>query len=214
MKRVIRIACVTRRWFIVFTVATLAIVYFPQAALAQASHVQWDIISLTFDPVSGAPIASSGGIASARAADNSMITMTGTGTFVAPAGGAGSNASATGGGIWEIIDAAENLEGSGMYWVTGLVRWDREPAGVLPSVVVDAIGNPDERSAGLAVLRIQYDDGSRGILVVNCTLPGSPATIPEGISATKGFVDYFDVQLPATDEFEDANRTIFHVRGR
>ena len=214
MKRVIRIACVTRRWFIVFTVATLAIVYFPQAALAQASHVQWDIISLTFDPDTGAPIASSGGIASARAVDGSMITMTGTGTFVAPAGGAGSNASATGGGTWEIIDAAENWEGSGMYWVTGLVRWDREPTGALPPGVGDAIGNPEERSAGLAVLRIQYDDGSRGILVVNCTLPGSPTTIPEGISATKGFVDYFDVQLPATDEFEDANRTIFHVRGR
>lgn len=207
MKRVIRIACVTRRWFIVFTVATLAIVYFPQAALAQASHVQWDIISLDFGPP---PVASSGGIASARAVDNSMITMTGTGTFVAPAGGAGSNASATGGGTWETFDAAGASAGSGMYWVTGLVRWDREPTGALPSFVGDAIGNPDERSAGLAVLRIQYDDGSRGILVVNCTLPGSPATIPEGISATKGFVDYFDVQLPAG---VDANRTVFHVRG-
>ncbi len=208
MKRVIRIACVTRRWFIVFTVATLAIVYFPQAALAQASHVQWDIISLDFGPP---PVASSGGIASARAVDNSMITMTGTGTFVAPAGGAGSNASATGGGTWETFDAAGASTGSGMYWVTGLVRWDREPAGALPPVVIDAIGNPDETSAGLAVLRIQYDDGSRGILVVNCTLPGSPATIPEGISATKGFVDYFDIQLPAPSV--DANRTVFHVSG-
>lgn len=208
MKRVIRIACVTRRWFIVFTVATLAIVYSPQAALAQASHVQWDIISLDFGPP---PVASSGGIASARAVDNSMITMTGTGTFVAPAGGAGSNASATGGGTWETFDAAGASAGSGMYWVTGLVRWDREPTGALPSFVGDAIGNPDERSAGLAVLRIQYDDGSRGILVVNCTLPGSPATIPEGISATKGFVDYFDVQLPAGGV--DTNRTVFHVRG-
>jgi len=139
-----------------------------------------------------------------------MITMTGTGTFVAPAGGAGSNASATGGGTWETFDAAGASAGSGMYWVTGLVRWDREPTGALPPFVGDAIGNPDERSAGLAVLRIQYDDGSRGILVVNCTLPGSPATIPEGISATKGFVDYFDVQLPAG---VDANRTVFHVRG-
>lgn len=210
MKRVIRIACVTRRWFIVFTVATLAIVYFPQAALAQASHVQWDIISLVFAP---GPVASSGGIASARAVDSSMITMTGTGTFVAPAGGAGSNASATGGGTWETFDADGIFVGSGMYWVTGLVRWDREPTGALPPGVGDAIGNPDERSAGLAVLRIQYDDGSRGILVVNCTLPGSPATIPEGISATKGFVDYFDVQLPAMP-FENENRTIFHVRGR
>ncbi len=176
-------------------------------ALAQASHVQWDIISLDFGPP---PVASSGGIASARAVDNSMITMTGTGTFVAPAGGAGSNASATGGGTWETFDAAGASTGSGMYWVTGLVRWDREPTGALPPFVGDAIGNPDERSAGLAVLRIQYDDGSRGILVVNCTLPGSPATIPEGISATKGFVDYFDVQLPGP---VDANRTVFHVRG-
>ena len=179
-------------------------------ALAQASHVQWDIISLDFGPP---PVASSGGIASARAADSSMITMTGTGTFVAPAGGAGSNASATGGGTWETFDAVGSYAGSGMYWVTGLVRWDREPAGALPSVIIDAIGNPDETSAGLAVLRIQYDDGSRGILVVNCTLQGSPATIPEGISATKGFVDYFDVQLPAMP-FENENRTIFHVRGR
>ena len=74
----------------------------------------------------------------------------------------------------------------------------------------DNIGDPAERSAGLAILRIEYSDGSKGTLTVHCRLAGTPATMPEGISATKGFVNYFQVQPPVAGV--NANRTLFHVR--
>ena len=64
--------------------------------------------------------------------------------------------------------------------------------------------------AGLAVLRIQYSDGERGILVVSCHLAGTPDSVFEGITASKGFVDYFNSQAPIPGV--DANRTLFHVR--
>jgi hypothetical protein len=56
------------------------------------------------------------------------------------------------------------------------------------------------------VLRIAYSDGSDGILVVSCNLP-FPAPNPqmfEGITATKGFVDY-KAPVPG-------GVTLFHVR--
>lgn len=43
----------------------------------------------------------------------------------------------------------------------------------------------------LAVLRITYSDGQRGVLFVSCALLGTPSTVYEGAHATKGFVDYF-----------------------
>ena len=64
---------------------------------AQASHVRWDIINVTFDTPH---VVSAGGMASARARDDSMITLTGRGTFVAAAGGAGRSSATTGGGRW------------------------------------------------------------------------------------------------------------------
>lgn len=195
----------TRRCVVVLAVVALSIVDWELVASAQATHVQWDIISLGGVP----PAASPGGVASATANDGSMITTTGTGTFVAPAGGAGSDGSATGGGTWETFAPGGAPTGSGTYWVTGLVRWDRAP-GSLPTPPFDNIGNPAERSAGLAVLRVEYSDGSRGVLVVSCRLAGSPAAMPEGISATKSFVDYYSVLPPMPGV--DANRTLFHVR--
>jgi len=61
----------------------------------------------------------------------------------------------------------------------------------------------EDASAGLVILSILYSDGERGILVVSCTLPGSPATVFEGITVSKGFVDFFNpVQ---------ALQTLFHV---
>ena len=193
-----------RRRLVVLAVAGFSIVHWGSVASAQATHVQWDIISVSGVPPSWFP----GGIASAAANDGSMITMTGTGTFVAPAGGAGSNSGATGGGAWETFGPGGGSTGSGTYWVTGLVRWHVAPG--LPPPPSDNIGDPAERSAGLVVLRIEYSDGSRGVLVVSCRLVGSPASMPEGISATKGFVDYFAVLPPVPGV--DANRTLFHVR--
>jgi hypothetical protein len=191
----------TRRWLLVLTIATLTIGYSLPVASAQATHVRWDIISIV-------PPFSPGGPAFAAANDASKIKLTGAGTFVAPATGDESNA-VTGGGTWETFDPAGNSTGSGFYEVVGLVRWDLAP-GALPPTVPDLIGNPNERSAGLAVLRIRYSDGSRGILVVSCRLPGAPLSMPEGVSASKGFVDYFAFQPPVPGV--DANRTLFPVR--
>jgi len=52
-----------------------------QFAFAQAAHVRWNIISVDFV----AHTANVGGMASATANDGSYITLTGSGTFVAPA---------------------------------------------------------------------------------------------------------------------------------
>ena len=49
-------------------------------------------------------------------------------------------------------------------------------------------------------------------MVVNCRFPASPPTIPEGITASKGFVHYFDPQpVNTAPPFVDANRTVFHI---
>src|SRR5213080_2501742 len=67
------------------------------ATAGGAQHVRWDIISLQ----GGAPPGplNPGGHASAMAPDGDTITLTGTGTFVAPASQRGSS-DTTGGGTW------------------------------------------------------------------------------------------------------------------
>lgn len=197
----------TRGWLLGIAVVLLSITATASPAFGQAAHVRWDIVSLnpptdfTADP---------GGIASAQANDGSKIVLTGAGTFVAPAGGSGTSGAVTGGGTWETFDVSNVSTGNGTYWVTGLVRWEHAP-GFLPTPpFLDNIGDPAEKSAGLAVLRIQYSDGERGILVVSCRLVGTPDSVFEGITASKGFVDYFDPGDPVPGV--DANRTLFHVR--
>jgi len=66
-----------------------------------------------------------------------------------------------------------------------------------------------ERSNGNAVLRIQYSDGSGGILGIGCHGPGAPDGIEEGVIATKNFVTYWTGQAPVAGV--DANRTTFHL---
>jgi len=58
-------------------------------------------------------------------------------------------------------------------------------------------------------LRIQYSDGEQGILVVSCHLVGTPDSVFEGITASKGFVTYWNAEPPLPGV--DANRTLFHV---
>jgi hypothetical protein len=112
--------------------------------------------------------------ASASAADGSMITLTGSGTFHPD-----DPDEVTGGGTWAV-----STGGSGSFKVTNLVRFSLAPGRVSdPSI-----------HAGLAFLRVTYSDGSRGILAVSCMLPGTPANVAEGITASKGFVDYFNLQ--------------------
>ena len=74
----------------------------------------------------------------------------------------------------------------------------------------DNIGNPADVRAGLAVLKISYNDGSDGVLIVSCQIAGTPAAVFEGITASKGFVDYWNREVPPTPP-GNANRTLFHV---
>lgn len=164
------------------------------------TRVRWDIVSINFEEGT----INEGGIASARAVDGSKITMTGKGTFRP-----GEPTRVTGGGTYELFDKDGNAAGSGTYVVTRLVHWKLAPGE--PPDLEDNIGNPENRAAGLAVLKVRYSDGERGTLVVNCHLNGTPDSVPEGISAAKGFVDYYNVELPPAPP-GDENRTLFHVR--
>ena len=178
----------------------LLLTTFAGAAAGQAQHVRWDIISTTGVPPT--PI-NPGGHASATAANGGdTITLTGSGTFVAPASGGGSGA-ATGGGTWTTTSG-----GSGTYTVTGLVSW--QPANAQTNV--GFIDNIDEgtRTNGTAVLDIAFSDGSEGVLTVGCHGPGAPPGIFEGIATTKGFKTYYTVPAPVAGV--DAGRTLFHVR--
>ena len=195
------------KWLPLVAVLVLSIIATAHGAFGQAQQVRWDIASVnpptdfSFDP---------GGLASAVANDGSKIVLTGAGTFVAPAGGSGTSGAVTGGGTWQTFNASNVSTGNGTYWATGLARWDQAP-GFLPTPpFLDNIGDPAERSAGLAVLRIEYSDGERGILVLSCHLVGTPDSVFEGITATKGFVPYMFPELPV--DGVDANRTLFHVR--
>lgn len=197
-----------RGWMFGIAVVLLSLTTAVSPAFSQAGHGRWDIVSIDFSIGPPRPL-NSGGVASALANDGSRIVLTGAGTFVAPAGGGGADSGVTGGGTWETFNAGNVSTGSGTYWVTGLVRWDQAP-GLFPSNIIDNIGDPSEASAGLAVLRVQYSDGEQGILVVSCMLAGTPVRVFEGITASKGFVDYFNSQAPIP--LVDANRTLFHVR--
>ena len=169
----------------------------------QAAHVRWDIINLT-----PGPTVNPGGQASAMNNIGETITFTGTGTFVDPSGRGGTSSAVTGGGNWTITTASGSS--SGTYEVRGLVRFEEAP-GVFPGAV-DNIGSPADFRSGLAVLRIEYNDGELGILVVSCSLVGSPATIFEGITASKGFTDFWKAQPPSgSPTTANANRTLFHV---
>ena len=114
----------------------------------------------------------------ALAADNSRINLTGTGTFEVKPG----NPHVTGGGTWTTLAPNGTATGSGTYEVTDLARFDLAPG---------AVPNPTIR-AGLAFLNIEYSDGEEGILVVSCHLAGTPDSVPEGISASKGFTNYWN----------------------
>jgi hypothetical protein len=168
-----------------------------------AMHVRWDIISLVGGNLPGP--ANPGGSASASAPNGGdTITLTGTGTFVAPAGHKGESGAVTGGGTWHT-----STGGSGTYSVTALVSFVLANAQATTPPLTDNIGG-GVRSNGTAVLKIRYSDGSTGVLTVGCHGPGAPAGIFEGIATTKGYVTYYNVPAPVAGV--DAGRTIFHVR--
>lgn len=179
----------------------------------RASTFRWDIIHIvTFSPSGN--VIDVGGKGSASAQNKSTITLTGSGTFTV-----GDSDDVTGGGTWQTVaPPPEPATHSGTYRVTRLVRFDVAP-GAQTKNAKDLIGDGTlaDNRGGLAILRIAYSDGSKGILVVSCDLPGNPPPGPagspdslfEGITASKGFVDYWNRAAPVPGV--DGNRTLFHV---
>ena len=196
------------RWISTIVLVSLALLLAMTVGLplvqGRAEFARWDIISL--DPTTTPPTVSSGGVAFAAARNPSTLTikLTGSGTFVSPASG-GSSHAVTGGGTWETFSDSTST-GSGTYDVVELVNY--QFANFQTGEFIDLIGNTDQRANGNVVLRIEYSDGSEGILGVGCHGPGAPGGIVEGVIATKDFVTYWDAQAPVGDV--DANRTIFH----
>jgi hypothetical protein len=166
----------------------------------QATY-RWDIVSIDFSTGT----VSAGGIASARASDNSKITLTGSGTFRKKPG----RNHISGGGTWKTFAPNGDATGSGSYHVTKLVHFEQAPGS--PPPLTDRIGELEDARAGLVVLKIAYSDGSEGTLVVSCHLVGTPDSLFEGVTATKGFVPYWNPEAPV--DGVDANRTLFHLLG-
>jgi len=183
---------------------------FASTASGSAQHVRWDIVSVSPIPIAPPPPVTfnPGGVATAQTPEGATITLTGSGTFVAPASGGGSNA-VTGGGTWSISGGG----GSGTYEVTGLVAWEfGSPQSLLIGgfPVIDNTGDTTERANGTAVLRVKFSDGKWGVLTVGCHGPGAPAGIFEGIATTKGFTTFYNVPVPLPNV--NSGRTLFHVR--
>lgn len=186
---------------------------------------RWDIVHISsFSPVT----ANAGGSASALSNDCATvmmvttcakITVTGSGTFML-----GDPDNVSGGGNWQTFDKTGASTGSGTYKVTKLLRFTTAP-GTQTSTLVDNIGNGTltDNRAGLAFFSIKYFDnlgnpGEKGVLVVSCHLNGNPPpqgpdaappSVFEGITASKGFVDYWNRVAPVGGV--DGNRTLFHV---
>ena len=189
---------------ITLAVAVLALTSLTdRAAAGTGNHLmRWDIISVDFSTGT----LSAGGVASARANDGSKITLTGFGTFRS---NPGNPQDVTGGGMWTTFDSdGTTVTGGGDYEVTGFVSFEVSPG--TPPLPNDNIGILADNRAGLLIVEIAYDDGSEGTLVVSCHLVGTPNSVFEGITATKGFVDYWNREAPPAPP-GDANRSTFHV---
>ena len=187
----------------------LAVVLPFSAAAGGAQHVRWDIVHVSPIPIAPPPPVTfdPGGVASATTPDGETITLTGSGTFVAPSGSNGGSGAVTGGGTW-----TTSTGGSGTYEVKELVAWEFASTQTLligGFPVTDNTGDTTERANGVAVLRIEFSDGQSGVLTVGCHGPGAPPGIFEGIATTKGYKTYYNVPAPPADV--DVGRTLFHV---
>lgn len=212
-------------------VSIIALAFFclgasPVLAGDHETKVRWDIVQISFS-ASGVPTVSAGGVSTSVAAciplqggaDNSTITLKGSGTFEP-----GEPHHVTGGGTWATAPGAVSdcppptppapthpgteLPASGTYTVTGFLFWKMSRSDFAATGIIDGIGNPADVQTGLAVLRVHYSDGEDGILTISCTFgPPTPPSVFEGTTATKGFVDYSN---PISNTGLDGN-TFFHV---
>jgi hypothetical protein len=162
-------------------------------------RVTWDIVSIV------PPCVSRGGHAGAKTEDGAHIDVTGHGTF--PNADRCSK-KVTGGGTWKITPGSSGdprcFMGSGTYRVIELLSWHTAPGGSLAGTgLQDCTGDSGTPSAGLATLRVHFDNGQRGTLTVSCHLPGAPNCMFEGITATMAFEDFWNHDL--------GGFTLFHV---
>jgi hypothetical protein len=192
-----------RRWFRISLILLVSPLIFALAGAngdgdRKETTYRWDIIKISN---SNPPTVFEGGFASALANDGSSITVTGHGTFEPR-----EPDEVTGGGAWTTYAPdGKTVTGNGTYRVQQLVRFDPAP-GVMTAGTVDNIpgakGDLTDNRAGLMFVRIAYSDGSKGVLVFSCGLDGSPASIFEGVTASKGYTDYWN-SLPGL--------TVFHI---
>jgi hypothetical protein len=192
-----------RRWFRISLILLVLPLIFAFAGAngdgdRKETKYRWDIVNI---PNSNPPTALEGGFASALANDGSSITLTGHGTFEPREPN-----EVTGGGAWTTYAPnGTTVTGNGTYRVQQLVRFDLAP-GVLTGTVdkiPGAKGDLTDTRAGLMFVRIAYSDGSNGVLVFSCGLDGSPASIFEGVTASKGYTDYWNSL--------QGNITLFHI---
>lgn len=186
------------------------------ASAAESDLVRWDIIHVLPVPPANGSVFTAGGEASAFAyftpgtPSTAKITLTGFGTFVAPASG-GTSSEVSGGGTWET--SGEGLPAArGTYKVTRVVSWAFANLQAAAPAFVDNIANSADRANGTAVFLVEYSDGAQGTLGVGCHGPGAPNGILEGIIATKGYITYWNGELPVGNA--DKNRTLFHIAAR
>lgn len=171
------------------------------AALAGGDNglYRWDISNIL---VPGGFCAQEGGSASSKSRDGARITVQGSGTF---RDGPGMSQNVTGGGSYTITAGTATPAESGTYEVVRFVSFDVAP-GTIP--IPDCIGDAEDARAGRLTVAILFSDGTDGVLEVGCRLLGSPNSIMEGITATKGFVTFWNHEEPAPGV--EGNRTLFH----
>jgi hypothetical protein len=198
--------------------ALLAVVAMSSIHAADCNRIRWDLQHVDFStsPVTLSP----GGTAFASADANNQITFTdSSGTFVARSSARTLETSVeaengcrfrgvTGGGKWQSFDGMNTK--SGTYRVTQLVSW--QFANLQVGAPIDLIDAEHPRANGTAILRIEYDDGSEGILGIGCHGVGAPPGIQEGVIATKGYVTYWTGAFhPPVASLIDVNFTLFHI---
>jgi len=201
---------VTRRQIIKGAAAVGAISAFglPSAALADGGdegRIRWDLISLILPDIraGGSDTAFAGTDPEDPSALGSTLTLHGHGTFRPGP----SSHDVTGGGTW--ISDNPVVGGSGTFRVTEFISWHRAPGTLAGTGLADHIGSLTDTQAGLAVLRIKYSDGLDGVLFLSCNLNNTPSSVNEGITGSRGFVNFF---TPAKPGFSaESNRTLFHA---
>lgn len=191
---------------LLFSVAT--------GASSDSQRMRWDIIQLSGTPPNLTVYP--GGKASAladgsSAANPNKITVTGSGTF-----NLGNPSDVSGGGHWATSGQDVGTH-DGTYTVTGLISFELAPGSTPPQFIDKVTGVNANFRGGLAFLRIAYSDGSKGVLAVSCHPPAGspPPSIFEGITASKGFVNFWNRVAPSgAPPFSlgnNENRTQFHV---